>query len=133
MSPSPRYTRKKPTVAEIFAQLMEHPLERPGKSKARPTNEKPMPKDLPVYGPGSPHCPKCHDRLEFGTDDLGRTVEWCSCGRRYLVLKGREKLDRYGAGERRDAEIAKRVARQCEPPQYDAAKRGGLRYLETRE
>jgi hypothetical protein len=33
-----------------------------------------------VAAAGPPGCPGCRRRLEFGTDRLGRTIEYCRCG-----------------------------------------------------
>ena len=38
-----------------------------------------------VAGSGPQDCPACGGRLEFGTDRLGRTTEYCACGYNALV------------------------------------------------
>lgn len=38
---------------------------------------------VPASGP--PGCPGCRQRLEFGTDRLGRTLEYCRCGYKAYV------------------------------------------------
>jgi hypothetical protein len=40
-----------------------------------------------VAGSGPQDCPACGGRLEFGTDRLGRTTEYCACGYNALVRK----------------------------------------------
>ena len=45
-----------------------------------------------VAGSGPQDCPACGGRLEFGTDRLGRTTEYCACGYNALVRK-REGLN----------------------------------------
>ena len=34
---------------------------------------------------GPPSCPRCGQRLKFGTDTQGRTIESCGCGYRAFV------------------------------------------------
>lgn len=40
-----------------------------------------------VAGSAPQDCPACGGRLEFGTDRLGRTTEFCGCGYDALVRK----------------------------------------------
>lgn len=40
-----------------------------------------------VAGSAPQDCPACGGRLEFGTDRLGRTTEYCACGYDALVRK----------------------------------------------
>lgn len=29
---------------------------------------------------GTPWCSACHEKLRFGTDHNGGTIQWCRCG-----------------------------------------------------
>lgn len=48
-----------------------------------------------LAGSAPQDCPACGGRLEFGTDRLGRTTEFCACGYDALV----RKRDPHGEGE----------------------------------
>lgn len=64
--------------------------------------------DLPD-GPREDGCPTCRQRLEFNTDANSELTQTCSCGTKFVPIKGREKVTRYDASERRDVELARQV------------------------